>query len=75
MLSEALVRVVQYLQKNSEAEILLHSRPTPLTDVTRPHSSVGTEEDPVQPYMEPARGYPLRDNSDKAQVSCVFSRC
>ena len=84
---EAFVRVVKIHRKNLETEILFDERRTQVTEVTRPYSSFGTEEHPVQPYMEPARGgnlarpymdtarsNPLRVNSDQAKCSCIDLR-
>ena len=45
-----------------------------VTDGTRSHNSLGTEEDPVRPYTEIARDKPLHDNSDKTQSSCFDLR-
>ena len=72
MPSEASVRVVK-LQK-SETETLFGTRSAKVTDVTRSSSSIGTEENPVQPSMEAARGSPLCDNKAKAQISCIDLR-
>ena len=75
MPSDALSRVV-------DKKIIFDTRPPQVTEVTRPYSSIGTEEDPVQPCMDPAGGNlmrpfmetarqnPLRDNKDQARCSC-----
>ena len=68
MPSEALVRVVKPHQKDSETEMSFDTKPTQVTEVTLTNSSVGTEEDPVRPYMETTRRTPMRDNSDKAPM-------
>ena len=77
---------MKFNKKDAETEILFDTRPTQVTDVTRPYSSMGTPENPVQPYTEPAWGTrrdhawkqhgekPLRDNNDQAQGSCFDLR-
>ena len=86
MPSEALVRVVKFHQKNQKEEIGFDTRPAQVTDVARSWSSLGTDEDPVQPHWESAWGNPMRpymetalgnpscDNSDNAQISCIDPR-
>ena len=52
---------------NLETELLFDTRSAKVTDVTPSSSSIGTEENPVQPSVEAVRGIPLRDHSDEAQ--------
>ena len=84
--STLLIALTVSQKKNSETEVLFDTRPTQVTEVTRPHSSNGTEEYPVHLHMESVRGSPtrhhmetarrnpLRDNSDQAQSTCIDLR-
>ena len=65
--SAALYELLKFPKKNSETEILHGATPTQVTEVTRPYSSSGTEEDPLQPKMEEARGNPTRPYMETAQ--------
>ena len=72
---DAWVKVMKFIRNNLESDILFEKRPTQGTEVTRTYSSIGTDEDPVQPhtesarrgpmrsYVEPERRNPLRDDS------------
>ena len=72
--SEALVRAVKTHKDIPETALLFGTKSAKSTDVTRSSSAIGTDENLVQPSLEPARRTPLRDNGDKAQLSCIDLR-
>ena len=71
MPSEALVRIVKSLKKELGVIILFGTRSPQFTEGSRTYSSIGTQEDPVQQYMEPARGKPTRPHMETVRVNLL----
>ena len=58
-LTEAKIKVVTLNRNDSETEILFDQGPMQVTEATRTYCSIGTEEDPVQPYSSPQVSKPF----------------